>query len=101
MHSLQVTEDLVGDAVVLAHAQLLKLAFAVALAISAHCQTVDTSIVLGEPACARCEAARLNVLQWIHKLFALVDVRSVVLREVLEERWTVGKAHGTESRSAP
>ena len=91
-------EDLMRDAVVLAHRQLLKLALAVALAVGTHGDSLDAGIVLLQPIGAAREASRLDLIQRVLVLFAWFQVGRMVLWEMQEELRAVREAHGDQSR---
>ena len=78
-------EDLMRNAVVLAHRQLLKLALAVALAVGTHGDSLDAGIVLLQPIGAAREASRLDLIQRVLVLFAWFQVGRMVLWEMQEE----------------
>eukprot|EP00442_Polarella_glacialis_P016421 CAMPEP_0115082418 /NCGR_PEP_ID=MMETSP0227-20121206/19892_1 /TAXON_ID=89957 /ORGANISM="Polarella glacialis, Strain CCMP 1383" /LENGTH=91 /DNA_ID=CAMNT_0002470509 /DNA_START=204 /DNA_END=479 /DNA_ORIENTATION=+ len=86
-------EDLVRDAVVLAHSQLLILTLAVALSISTHVDASHAVVVLREPRVAAAQAPRPDLVHWVLVLLSGLQVRRVVLWEVSEELWAVRKAH--------
>eukprot|EP00409_Alexandrium_fundyense_P004575 CAMPEP_0185900446 /NCGR_PEP_ID=MMETSP0196C-20130402/2_1 /TAXON_ID=2932 /ORGANISM="Alexandrium fundyense, Strain CCMP1719" /LENGTH=93 /DNA_ID=CAMNT_0028618885 /DNA_START=36 /DNA_END=315 /DNA_ORIENTATION=+ len=76
--SLDVAEDLVGNA----------MAFDAKLEVIPLCL-----IVLHEPGIASGKALWLELINWILCLLAVLQVRRVVLWEVLEECWAVGETH--------
>eukprot|EP00928_Gymnodinium_smaydae_P091293 TRINITY_DN749_c0_g1_i2.p1 TRINITY_DN749_c0_g1~~TRINITY_DN749_c0_g1_i2.p1 ORF type:complete len:106 (-),score=5.65 TRINITY_DN749_c0_g1_i2:194-511(-) len=91
--SLEVAEQIVRNAVVLALAQLLELPLAVPLAVGAEADALDAGVVLGEPAAALRQALRLNLFERILVLLARLEMRSMILGEVLEEGRAVREAH--------
>merc|ERR1719336_1704431 len=79
---------------VLALRKLFKLSFAVALAVGAEADPGDALVVLRHPRGAMNQAPRTDLVERVLQLLARLQVRGVVLREVLEERRAVGEAHG-------
>ena len=96
--SLDVMEDLMRDAVVLAHGQLFKLPPAIALAVGAHADAFDTGVVLLKPIRTARQATRFDLIQRVFVLLARLEVGRMVLREVQEELGAVGEAHGNDRR---
>eukprot|EP00442_Polarella_glacialis_P006397 CAMPEP_0115091786 /NCGR_PEP_ID=MMETSP0227-20121206/26331_1 /TAXON_ID=89957 /ORGANISM="Polarella glacialis, Strain CCMP 1383" /LENGTH=117 /DNA_ID=CAMNT_0002483387 /DNA_START=21 /DNA_END=371 /DNA_ORIENTATION=- len=91
--SLAVVEDLVRDAVVLAHRQLLILALAVALSIGSHVDPCHAVIVLGQPGVAAGQASWPDLVHRVLVLLPWLQVWGMVLREVSEELGAVREAH--------
>merc|ERR1740123_2584629 len=83
------------DAVVLALGQLLELALAVAPAVGPEADALHALVVLREPGGAVHQALGLQLVQRVLELLTGLQVRRMVLREVLEEGRAVGEAHGS------
>eukprot|EP00928_Gymnodinium_smaydae_P091292 TRINITY_DN749_c0_g1_i1.p1 TRINITY_DN749_c0_g1~~TRINITY_DN749_c0_g1_i1.p1 ORF type:complete len:106 (-),score=13.84 TRINITY_DN749_c0_g1_i1:17-334(-) len=86
-------EQVVSNAMVLALAQLFELALAVALAVGAQADALDARVVLGEPGSALRQALGLDLLEGILVLLPWLQVRGMILGEVLEEGRAVREAH--------
>merc|ERR1740121_543162 len=96
--SLHVCEQLVRNAMVLALGQLLELALAIAPAIGAETDALHTLVVFRQPGGAMHQALGLQLIQRILELFTRLQVRRMVLREVLKEGRAVGETHVTASK---
>eukprot|EP00404_Azadinium_spinosum_P018279 CAMPEP_0180498546 /NCGR_PEP_ID=MMETSP1036_2-20121128/43394_1 /TAXON_ID=632150 /ORGANISM="Azadinium spinosum, Strain 3D9" /LENGTH=129 /DNA_ID=CAMNT_0022507189 /DNA_START=29 /DNA_END=415 /DNA_ORIENTATION=- len=91
--SLHMGEKLVRHAVILALGQLLELALAIALPVGAHADPLHTLVVLMEPGMAMTEAPRTDLVERVLVLLAMLQMRGMVLREMLEEGRAVGERH--------
>merc|ERR1711971_449676 len=78
---------------VLALTEFLELTLAIALAIVPVGDARNTGVVLGEPLMAMREALRPEHVGRVLDRLPVGGMRCVILREVLEERGAVRKAH--------
>eukprot|EP00490_Sorites_sp_Unknown_P028387 CAMPEP_0114647886 /NCGR_PEP_ID=MMETSP0191-20121206/6037_1 /TAXON_ID=126664 /ORGANISM="Sorites sp." /LENGTH=133 /DNA_ID=CAMNT_0001861039 /DNA_START=18 /DNA_END=415 /DNA_ORIENTATION=- len=99
--SLHMVKDLMGDAMILAHCQLFKLAPAISFAIRAHRDAGDAVVVLGQPILTAAQAFGFDLIQWVLMLLSRLQVRGMVLRKVQKELWAVGVTHGHRSSQDP
>merc|ERR1740121_2854851 len=77
----------------LALGQLLELPLTIAPAIRTHADTLHALVVLRQPRGAMHQALGPQLIERILELLAGLQMRRVVLREVLKERRAVGEAH--------
>eukprot|EP00413_Alexandrium_margalefii_P045927 CAMPEP_0204604690 /NCGR_PEP_ID=MMETSP0661-20131031/58024_1 /ASSEMBLY_ACC=CAM_ASM_000606 /TAXON_ID=109239 /ORGANISM="Alexandrium margalefi, Strain AMGDE01CS-322" /LENGTH=141 /DNA_ID=CAMNT_0051615873 /DNA_START=62 /DNA_END=485 /DNA_ORIENTATION=- len=98
---IDVRKELMGDAMVLALGQLFELTLAIPLAVGAAADPRDALVVLEEPRVARGEALWLELVQHVLHLLGVLEVRRVVLGEVLEEGRAVREAHRKSSSQPP